>query len=424
MGSAVAAGVVVLFVTLADVAFLPLHRKGVAQGFLGSLNGLSRTLQIPTEFVMQAGLPWRYGHRAFSLTNWALHSCLTFLFYFALFLVLGGLNRLVNHLVGLRPLRPPPETGADSEPPASPALESAPSRASAATLSRRRFIGATKRAVVAGGAVVALGYPIAWEPRHFRITRRTFALPGLPPGLAGLRIVQLTDIHLGPWSSEAYVRKVVAAANALDADLLALTGDYVLHSPAYITPAARILAGLKARIGAVGVLGNHDWREGGPAMRNGLTAAGVRMIDNGRLFLTPDRQLRADTGGGDGLCVAGVGDLWLDQQFYDRALGGVPQAMPRILLSHNPDVAEERAFVTSGHRVDLMLSGHTHGGQVYIPGVGTPVLPSRYGQKYASGLVQGPACPVFISCGLGTALLPVRIGVPPEIAVIELARAG
>jgi predicted MPP superfamily phosphohydrolase len=420
VGSAVAAGAVVLFVTLADVAFLPLHRKGVAQGLLGSLNGLSRTLQIPTEFVMQAGLPWRYGHRAFSLASWAVHCCLTFLFYFVLFLVLGGFNRLVNHLLGLRPPPPPPQ--ADSAPLASPALESAPSLAAAATLSRRRFIRATKRAVVAGGAAVALGYPIAWEPRHFRVTRRSFALPGLSPELVGLRIVQLTDIHLGPWSSEAYVRKVVAAANARDADLLALTGDYVLHSPAYITPAARILAGLKARIGAVGVLGNHDWREGGPAMREGLAAAGVRMIDNARLFLTPDRQLRADPGGGDGLCVAGVGDLWLDQQFYDRALEGVPREMPRLLLSHNPDVAEERAFVSSGYRVDLMLSGHTHGGQVYIPGVGTPVLPSRYGQKYASGLVQGPACPVFISCGLGTALLPVRIGVPPEIAVIELQR--
>ena len=130
--------------------------------------------------------------------------------------------------------------------------------------------------------------------------------------------------------------------------------------------------------------------------------------------------MRPDTTSAEGLCLAGVGDLWTDRQLYARALAGVPGTTPRLLLSHNPDIAEERAFVSSGFRVDLMLSGHTHGGQIYIPGLGTPILPSRYGQKYAQGLVQGPTCPVFVSRGLGTALLPLRVGVPPEIAVIEL----
>jgi predicted MPP superfamily phosphohydrolase len=94
--------------------------------------------------------------------------------------------------------------------------------------------------------------------------------------------------------------------------------------------------------------------------------------------------------------------------------------MPRLLLSHNPDVAEEKAFVGSGLRVDLMVSGHTHGGQIYIPGLGAPFVPSRYGQKYAQGLVQGPTCPVFVCRGLGLSTLPLRVGVPPEIAVLEL----
>jgi uncharacterized protein len=118
-----------------------------------------------------------------------------------------------------------------------------------------------------------------------------------------------------------------------------------------------------------------------------------------------------------------VGDLYMDTQRYDAALGGVPADMPRLLLSHNPDVAEDPALAVYGYRIDLMLSGHTHGGQIYIPGIGSPIVPSQFGQKYARGLVQGPVCPVFISRGLGHTVLPVRIGVRPEMAVIELTRA-
>ena len=194
-----------------------------------------------------------------------------------------------------------------------------------------------------------------------------------------------------------------------------------MRSAAYIPQAASALAGLRSGVGVVGVLGNHDWREGGPLMRRELSAAGVRMVDNTRLFVTPGRTLAVEAGAG--LCLAGVGDLWTDRQDYDLALGGVPEDVPRLLLSHNPGVAEERAFLNAGHRVDLMLSGHTHGGQVVLPLVGAPVTQSRYGQKYRAGLVQGPACPVFISRGLGMAMLPLRLGSVPEIAVIELRRA-
>ena len=119
----------------------------------------------------------------------------------------------------------------------------------------------------------------------------------------------------------------------------------------------------------------------------------------------------------------GVGDLWTDQQRYDDALGGVPSSMPRLLLSHNPDVAEDAALRDPSRRVDLMLSGHTHGGQIYVPFMGTPVVPSRYKGKYARGLVQGPAFPVFVCRGVGHTVMPVRVGIRPELAVIELTRA-
>ena len=135
-------------------------------------------------------------------------------------------------------------------------------------------------------------------------------------------------------------------------------------------------------------------------------------------MLTPERRLvpAADAG----LAVAGVGDLWEDRQDYQRALGGLPGSMPRLLLSHNPDLAEQAEFIRSGLRVDLMLSGHTHGGQVRLPGLGAPISSSRFGQKYSQGLVEGPVCRVFVCRGIGVSAFPLRLGVPPEIAVLEL----
>ena len=135
--------------------------------------------------------------------------------------------------------------------------------------------------------------------------------------------------------------------------------------------------------------------------------------------MTPDRKLSRDQPGG--LCVAGVGDLWEGNPDYAAALNGVPAGHPRLLLSHNPDAAESRRPPAAGqYRVDLMLSGHTHGGQIRLPGLGTPMIPILYGQKYASGLVEGPACTVYVSRGIGTTVMPLRLGVRPEIAVIEL----
>jgi predicted MPP superfamily phosphohydrolase len=230
----------------------------------------------------------------------------------------------------------------------------------------------------------------------------------------------LTDIHHGPWLALPYVREVIDATNELEPDLILLTGDYVHHSPEYIRPVINELSRLRAKVGIVAVLGNHDWWEDGTFTCAELARVGIPRIDNGRRLVTPDWRLVEDTG--QGLAIAGVGDLWEDRPDYRMALAGLPDRTPRLLLSHNPDVAEERRFVNSGLRVDLMVSGHTHGGQVAIPFLGTPMVPSRFGQKYAQGLVQGPVCPVFVSRGIGISMLPLRAGVFPEIAVLELQR--
>jgi predicted MPP superfamily phosphohydrolase len=208
------------------------------------------------------------------------------------------------------------------------------------------------------------------------------------------------------------LERAVRLANELGGDIVFLTGDYVHKSPKYIEPVAEVLGGLESRLGVFSVLGNHDWWEGADQVRRALASRGIVNLDNRRVILTSAGELQEEAA--LGLCLAGVGDLWEDRQDWAAALGGLDPLMPRILLSHNPDVAELLPRGADG-RVDLMVSGHTHGGQVRLPFLGTPVVPSRHGQKYAHGLVRGPSCPVFIASGIGLSVLPFRFGVPPEI---------
>jgi uncharacterized protein len=379
----VAAATTVLYIVLIRLVGMPLHAAGIGQPVLGYLNGLGSVLQAPGTSV---AFLFRVSQSPYTLTTWLVGLALNVPFYF--------LVGMFAHSFWLR-ARP---------------------RAAGPVTARRRFLTTGLR-VVGAGAVAGLGYAFA-EPRWFSVTRHTFPLRDLPPSLDGLRLVQLTDIHHGPWLSLGQVRDVVRACNALRPDLVLLTGDYILHSSAYVRPVVEELAQLRPVIGTVAVLGNHDWSEGAGVVRREFAEAGLPLIDNARRVLTPDREL-VDAAS-EGLALCGVDDLWRGKPDPRRALVGLPSAMPRLLLSHNPDVAEEADFVGSGLRVDLMISGHTHGGQIYIPGLGTPFIPSRYGQKYAQGLVHGPVCPVFICRGIGVASMPLRLGVPPEISVLEL----
>jgi predicted MPP superfamily phosphohydrolase len=377
-----------LYALLVRFGLLPLHVAEIGQPVTGYLNGLGWLLHMPGAYA--ASVLVKTGHPT-GQSTWLVGLVLNLPFYF----LLG----MAAHSGWLR-LRP------RAAPPPSP--------------SRRRFLTTGVR-LATGGAAAGLAYAFVAEPRWFTVTRRTFAVRGLPPSLDGLRLVQLTDIHHGPWLSLGYVREVVRACNALDPDLVLLTGDYILQSSVYARPVAEELARLRPAVGTLAVLGNHDWAEGRGVVRREFIDAGLPLIDNTRRVLTTDRELVEDAV--EGLALCGVDDLWRGKPDPRQALGGLPSGMPRLLLSHNPDVAEESNFVRSGLRVDLMICGHTHGGQIYVPGIGTPFVPSRYGQKYAQGLVQGPACPVFVCRGLGMATVPLRLGVPPEIAVIELCPA-
>ncbi len=278
-------------------------------------------------------------------------------------------------------------------------------------------------AAAAAGTVAGLGvYATLVEPLRLKVRQLHIAIKDLPPELEGLRVLHLSDLHLGWYTSTAFLQRVAERANAQKTDLILLTGDYVLAGTEYIRPVSRIIGSLTPEVGTLAVMGNHDHWVGAEQSRAGIQASGARLLENQSMWIDRDRQLVPARPAGGGLCIAGLEDPWEGRPSLDRALAGARKGDPRLLMCHNPDFAENADVLTCGHRVDLMLSGHTHGGQVRLPRLGTPITPSRYGARYAHGLVQGPKFPVYVSAGVGTTILPVRFRVPPEMTVITLTR--
>lgn len=286
-------------------------------------------------------------------------------------------------------------------------------------LSRRRFVAESvgAAALTVGAGIGA--YSIWIAPQRLHVRRYDAPIRDLPPDLDGLTITQLSDTHYGPFVPLHFLKWVVSEVNALGSDLIVCTGDYAHQTPLAIGPGIEVLSALRAPLGVAAVLGNHDYWEGREACQAAFRSIGVPLLENASLSLG-----RSGLGAPDSfenrVCLAGVVDLWTDKPSVSKAKAGVPDHVPTILLSHNPDFAE---LATNHSRVDLMLSGHTHGGQVRFPGWGTPIVPSRYGQKYAGGWVEGPHWPVVVNRGVGMAVLPLRFRVPPEVCVITLRRA-
>jgi uncharacterized protein len=286
-------------------------------------------------------------------------------------------------------------------------------------IGRRAFLAKAVSAPVALGMGGAWGYGACYEPGHIRFPRYDLAITGLPKALEGFRLAHVSDTHYGPFMSKAFLEDMVTSVNGLDVDMVALTGDYVHKTPRAIGPGIAVLGGFEARLGAMAVLGNHEHWEGADRCREVFASVKVPVLDNAACFLT-DKGIESHWSGEDAVCLAGIGDLWAGNAFPAKALDGLHKELPRLLLSHNPDVAE---LLPRHLRVDAMLSGHTHGGQVWLPVKNHPYLPSHFGGKYAGGLCQGPQCPVLVSRGVGLAGIPMRMGVPPEVGIVTLRRA-
>ncbi len=272
------------------------------------------------------------------------------------------------------------------------------------SISRRTFL---KRGL--GVAGLAASWPFCIErylvmTNHYRIS-----VPRLPKEFSGLKIAHLTDLHHGFLVPLWFIRHVIDRTNALNPDVTVLTGDYVheFNSCRQIDRVWPEIARLKARHGVYAVLGNHDhWADARRSVY-WLKKTGQNLRHK-RTFIERN---------GKRLWFAGAGDFFSEPRPLDELLKHIPDRDCRIVLAHSPDTAD----TPHARPVDLMISGHTHGGQVNIPFFGTPILPTR-NKNYSSGLKQSRHRePVFISRGIGWAMYPVRFNCPPEIAVLELA---
>lgn len=263
-------------------------------------------------------------------------------------------------------------------------------------------------------ARVSYGFRI--EPTWLELNHCDVPVRGLPEAFAGFRIVHLSDFHCSPKVSPAYLHEAVDLAQAQQGDVVVLTGDFVHRGYRYIDPVAEVLSRLSAPCGVYAVLGNHDYsvrnalgyrryRHLYRAVSEALTARGIHVLHNENILLR--RQ-------GAGLHLIGVEDLWSRACDVEAGFASLDPSVPCIVLAHNPHTVEH----LNGCRCDLMLSGHTHGGQVHVPGLGRPAL-SRKARRFAAGLYRHRDTYLYVNKGVGFGFR-FRYGARPEVAVLYL----
>lgn len=229
-------------------------------------------------------------------------------------------------------------------------------------------------------------------------------LKRLPKRLDGFRLVHLSDIHHSPFTNIEHIENAIRIANNLEPDMCVLTGDYVSHEAKYIEPAAKILGSLKSEYGTYACLGNHDHWTNAEAVTKSLRENKIRvLINEGFRFTARDVSF----------WLCGVDDYMLKRTNLNAALhGSFPDEM-KMLLAHNPLIIRQ----ASKYSVDVMFSGHTHGGQIKIREKEKKILSNR---KPKSGLHRRKNTKIYITRGIGTVVLPVRYQCPPEISLITL----
>lgn len=275
-------------------------------------------------------------------------------------------------------------------------------------LTRRQWLHRTTWAVLGvGGAVSGVAvYGTRWETEFLEITKVRIPLPQRWEALSGLRLVWLSDLHLYPHTRLPYIERVAREAALLQPDLLLLGGDYVLESAEAIYDLAPVLAAIPRRLRAFAVTGNHDIWRGRGVIESELRRRGFRVLVN---------EAEALRYNGLRFHVAGVDDCWSGEPNLGEALRRCPYGEPVLLLSHEPDPADRYA---ADSRVILQLSGHSHGGQVRFPGIGSPFLPP-YGRKYPMGLYRVAEMWLYTNRGIGVTA-PIRFNCRPELTLFEL----
>ncbi len=265
-----------------------------------------------------------------------------------------------------------------------------------------------------------LFYAVRVEPTWLEINRHEVPVAGLADAFAGLRIVQLSDFHFGRHVKCSYLHEAVDAAQSQNADVIVLTGDFIHKGFKHIERMARVLGRLSSPLGVFAVLGNHDFsvrnalgirrhRHLHRAVAQALSTHGIRVLQNETV---PLRRGEAR------LNLIGVHDLWSRLCDLESACAGLCASVPRVVLAHNPRTVEH----LGDRRCDLMLSGHTHGGQINLPRLGRITLGAK-AKRFAAGMYQVGATALYVNKGVGFGFR-MRYGVRPEVAVLTLQPAS
>ena len=282
-------------------------------------------------------------------------------------------------------------------------------------LTRRDFlkilwVGFTNLVFLAiGGA--AYGFLV--EPGLFTVENVRLKLSRLPRAFSGIRIAQLSDIHMGGWMNKDRFKEVADLITAQKPAMLLITGDFLIghkfdeSSQQSLRDLVDILSPLAESIPSFAVLGNHDYWTDANAIRAMLSSCNIKDLTNTVFSFTRD---------GESLQLCGVDDIWEGNVRLDDLVAQLPEHSAAILLAHEPDFADTSA--PTG-KFDLQLSGHSHGGQVVLPFLGAPILP-HLGWKYPSGLYKIGDMYQYTNRGVGMGRLPIRLNCPPEITIFHL----
>jgi uncharacterized protein len=274
--------------------------------------------------------------------------------------------------------------------------------------------------------VLLLASMVFWgfliEPNRLVVRHQTIQIDRWPRELDGLRVAVMSDIHANDrFIDEQKLRAIVERTNALQPEMIVILGDYIAgdgrRHPLKMQPEvfAAALKDFRAPLGVYSVLGNHDWWYDGVKVRAALEQNGIRVLDDEVLKLDVRRGQQGTDSPAIPLWLVGLADLWTRPQHIPETLMQVPENATTIALTHNPDT-----FPRLPPRVQLTIAGHTHGGQVSFPFIGSVIHPSDYGQRYARGHVIENGHHLFVTTGIGTSIIPVRFNVPPEIVLLTI----
>lgn len=285
----------------------------------------------------------------------------------------------------------------------------------------RRIVRLLLLACVSG--LLLAGWSVLIEPGRLVVRHVPFQTERWPETHPPLRVAVLSDLHVGaPHVGLEKLREIVATTNAERPDLVVLLGDYVIQDVLggrYVPPDAIVdaLAGLKAPLGVVAVLGNHDWWDDGPKIAEIMSDIGIRVLENDAVRLDLGNAGGDEGGNGRGLWVGGLADDTTRRPDIPRTLARIDDGAPVLMISHDP-----APFAAMPDRPFLTLAGHTHGGQIYLPWVGALVVPGRAPRSWAYGHIVENGRHLMVTGGIGTSTLPIRFNMPPEILVLEIGR--